>query len=109
MREQQSRPGAAHDPAEPGAGLTAGTTAEVLPCVRDDGPTLAPRCPDLVAELRRERDRTAEAITALHTSQAILDTVIAAAPSTPEHSAGTLQRPTPARRPGKVRAGRRDR
>lgn len=66
------------------AGLPTVTIARVLPCVRDDGPTLAPVCPDLVAQLRRERERITHAIENLRASQGILDTVIAAGPATPK-------------------------
>ncbi|MDT0347571.1 MerR family transcriptional regulator [Streptomyces litchfieldiae] len=62
------------------AGLTTATIGRVLPCVRDNGPTLAPVCPDLVAELRRERQRITHAIRDLQTSQSLLDEVIAAGP-----------------------------
>ncbi|MEU2880661.1 MerR family transcriptional regulator [Streptomyces sp. NPDC007070] len=62
------------------AGLPTATTAQVLPCVRDDGPILAPVCPDLVATLRRERERIARAIEDLRSSQGLLDAVIAAGP-----------------------------
>jgi DNA-binding transcriptional MerR regulator len=63
------------------AGLPTATIAQVLPCVRDDGPTLAPVCPELVAELRRERERITHAIKDLQTSRGMLDTVIAAGPT----------------------------
>jgi DNA-binding transcriptional MerR regulator len=63
------------------AGLSTATIAQVLPCVRDDGERLAPTCPDLVADLRRERDRINSAIDDLQTSRAALDQVIDAAPA----------------------------
>ncbi|MFG2395696.1 MerR family transcriptional regulator [Streptomyces lydicus] len=63
------------------AGLPTTTIAQVLPCVRDDGSTLAPVCSDLVAELRRERERITQAIKDLQTSRGILDAVIAAGPA----------------------------
>ncbi|GAA2390708.1 MerR family transcriptional regulator [Streptomyces glaucosporus] len=72
------------------AGLTTATIARVLPCVRDDGPGLAPVCPGLVAELRQERERIARAIEDLRASQGMLDTIIGAGP------AGTA---TPTRQP----------
>ncbi|MEO3786038.1 MerR family transcriptional regulator [Actinocorallia sp. B10E7] len=73
------------------AGLSTATIASILPCLRDDGSRLVPTCPDLLAELHRERDRMTEAIEALRASRAVLDTVIAAAPS-------SLGEPAPARR-----------
>ncbi|MFC4516428.1 MerR family transcriptional regulator [Streptomyces ehimensis] len=63
------------------AGLPTATIAQVLPCIRDDGATLAPVCSDLVAQLRRERKRITDAIKDLQTSQGMLDTVIAAGPA----------------------------
>ncbi|SDL39566.1 MerR family transcriptional regulator [Streptomyces indicus] len=62
------------------AGLPTATIAQVLPCIRDDGTTLTPVCPELVAQLRRERGRITDAIKELQASQGILDTVIAAGP-----------------------------
>jgi DNA-binding transcriptional MerR regulator len=63
------------------AGLPTATIAQVLPCVRGDGPNLTPVCSDLVAELRRERERMTGAIRDLQASQGILDAVIAAGPA----------------------------
>jgi DNA-binding transcriptional MerR regulator len=65
------------------AGLSTATIASVLPCLRDDGERLVPTCPDLLADLRRERDRIERAIEDLDASRRILDTVIAAAPAEP--------------------------
>jgi len=65
------------------AGLSTATISSVLPCIRDDGERLVPTCPDLIAQLRRERDRLDQAIEDLTTSRRALDTVISAAPSTP--------------------------
>lgn len=65
------------------AGLSTGTISSVLPCIRDDGERLVPTCPDLVAELRRERDRIDQAINDLTTSRQILDTVISSGPLAP--------------------------
>lgn len=58
------------------AGLSTTTIASVLPCISEDGERLVPTCPDLLADLRRERDRIDQAIHDLTTSRAILDTVI---------------------------------
>ncbi|SEG81747.1 DNA-binding transcriptional regulator, MerR family [Thermomonospora echinospora] len=76
------------------AGLSTTTIAQVLPCVRDDGPNLAPVCPDLVATLRRERERIAHAIKNLQVSQDMLDAVIAAGPAETD---ATVHQPLPAR------------
>ncbi|GLX49298.1 MerR family transcriptional regulator [Streptomyces hygroscopicus subsp. hygroscopicus] len=62
------------------AGLTTDTIARVLPCVREEGERLVPVCPDLVAELRRERERISRAIDALQASRGMLDRVIEAGP-----------------------------
>jgi DNA-binding transcriptional MerR regulator len=63
------------------AGLSTSTIASVLPCVRDDGDRLVPTCPDLLADLRRERDRIDRVIDDLATSREALDAVIGAAES----------------------------
>jgi len=63
------------------AGLPTATIASVLPCVREDGERLVPTCPDLIGELRQERGRIDQAIKDLTTSRRILDTVIAAVPT----------------------------
>lgn len=65
------------------AGLSTATISSVLPCIRDDGERLVPTCPDLVAELRRERDRIDQAINDLTASRQILDTVITSGPRGP--------------------------
>lgn len=44
------------------AGLSTATISQVLPCLRDDGEHLVPTCPDLLGELRAERDRMTSAI-----------------------------------------------
>jgi DNA-binding transcriptional MerR regulator len=62
------------------AGLSTATIAQVLPCVREDGERLAPTCPDLLADLRRERERISGAILDLQSSREALDQVIGAAP-----------------------------
>ncbi|OLF17956.1 MerR family transcriptional regulator [Actinophytocola xanthii] len=63
------------------AGLGTATIAEVLPCMVDTGDGLAPGCPELVAELNRERERITSAITGLTSARTLLDQVIAAAPA----------------------------
>lgn len=62
------------------AGLNTNTIAGLLPCMIDDGPTLAPGCFGLLPDLQRERDRLDQAVTELLTARAALDTIIAAAP-----------------------------
>ncbi|MER6332952.1 MerR family transcriptional regulator [Streptomyces sp. NPDC001034] len=62
------------------AGLTTETIARVLPCVREEDDRLVPVCPDLVAELRRERERISRAIDDLQASRGMLDSVIEAGP-----------------------------
>ncbi|MCA2224885.1 MerR family transcriptional regulator [Nonomuraea aurantiaca] len=61
------------------AGLTTTLIAQVLPCVRADDDRLVPTCPDLVAQLERERERITLTIRELQTSRTMLDTVIGAA------------------------------
>ncbi|MET9171463.1 MerR family transcriptional regulator [Streptomyces misionensis] len=79
------------------AGLTTDTIARVLPCVRDEGERLVPVCADLVAELRRERERITRVIDDLQASRGMLDTVIEAGP-----------RPVPAGAPAARAGGRPD-
>ncbi|MEU5884680.1 MerR family transcriptional regulator [Spirillospora sp. NPDC047279] len=55
------------------AGLSTATIATVLPCLTDG---LAPTCPDLIADLRREHARITAAITTLQTSRTLLEAVI---------------------------------
>ncbi|MEU3028483.1 MerR family transcriptional regulator [Streptomyces incarnatus] len=62
------------------AGLTTDTIAKVLPCVREEGERLAPVCADLVAGLRKERERISRAIDDLQASRGLLDIVIEAGP-----------------------------
>ncbi|MCF6475924.1 MerR family transcriptional regulator [Nonomuraea sp. MG754425] len=61
------------------AGLSTSTIAAVLPCLRAEGERLAPTCPDVVGQLRRERDRIDQAMRDLNESRAALDLVIGAA------------------------------
>ncbi|QHC27784.1 MerR family transcriptional regulator [Streptomyces sp. HF10] len=62
------------------AGLTTDTIAKVLPCVREEGERLVPVCADLVAGLRKERERISRAIDDLQASRGLLDIVIEAGP-----------------------------
>ncbi|MFD8597359.1 MerR family transcriptional regulator [Kitasatospora sp. NPDC059646] len=63
------------------AGLNTSTITTVLPCLRDTGERLVPTCADLLADLHRERDRIARAMSDLQSSMDALDRVIAAAPA----------------------------
>ncbi|MGK8504939.1 MerR family transcriptional regulator [Nocardia asiatica] len=60
------------------AGLNTATIAHVLPCTVDTGDGLAAACPDLLADLHRERDRISTAIDELTSAQHALDAIIAA-------------------------------
>ena len=62
------------------AGLTTDTIARVLPCVREEDERLVPVCSDLIAQLRRERERITRAIDDLEASRTMLDSVIDAGP-----------------------------
>lgn len=61
-----------------GAGLSTATIAGLLPCMVDDGQTLAPACSGLLPDLNRERERLDEAVTGLLAARDKLDAVIAA-------------------------------
>ncbi|MBD0741511.1 MerR family transcriptional regulator [Streptomyces sp. CBMA152] len=63
------------------AGLSTAVIAQVLPCLTDDEnyAGLAPACPELVGDLRKERARMTEEIQALRSSRAMLDTILSAA------------------------------
>lgn len=61
-----------------GAGLNTATIATLLPCLRDEDERLVPTCSDMLAELRRERERISDAIEGLEQSRSMLDTVIGA-------------------------------
>ncbi|UAK32169.1 MerR family transcriptional regulator [Nocardia asteroides] len=58
------------------AGLSTATIAHVLPCILDTGDGLAAACPDLLADLHRERDRISAAIGELTSAQHALDSII---------------------------------
>nr|WP_026119740.1 MerR family transcriptional regulator [Nocardiopsis ganjiahuensis] len=62
------------------AGLSTSTIRTVLPCTVDTGEGLAAACPDLLADLRRERTRIIRSITELDDARAVLDAMIAATP-----------------------------
>ncbi|MEV4562286.1 MerR family transcriptional regulator [Nonomuraea sp. NPDC049419] len=60
------------------AGLGTSAIAAVLPCLETDGERLAPTCPDVLGQLRAERDRIDRAMEALRESREALDLVISA-------------------------------
>ena len=61
------------------AGLTTEVIAEVLPCmVEGDGGRLLAACPELVDELRGERDRITAAVDQLLAARTILDGILTA-------------------------------
>ncbi|TYB56577.1 MerR family transcriptional regulator [Nonomuraea sp. PA05] len=62
------------------AGLNTETIAQVLPCVRVKAGNLVPVCPEIVDDLRQQRERISRAIGELVASRELLDAVIAAAP-----------------------------
>jgi DNA-binding transcriptional MerR regulator len=77
------------------AGLGTALIAELLPCMRDDGTTVAPACAELVDVLTSERDRITASIHELQDSRAALDAIIAAAPPEQDPSAlAALTTPT---------------
>lgn len=61
-----------------GAGLNTATIAELLPCMVDDGKVLAPGCPGMLPDLKRERERIDGAVAGLLAARSTLDAVIAA-------------------------------
>ncbi|MEU5434419.1 MerR family transcriptional regulator [Streptomyces sp. NPDC020719] len=65
------------------AGLSTAVIAQVLPCLTGDenDAALTPACPELVSDLKKERARMTEEIKALHSSRAMLDTILSAADS----------------------------
>ncbi|MEV6079645.1 MerR family transcriptional regulator [Streptomyces sp. NPDC052069] len=82
-----------------GAGLNTATIAELMPCMVDDGQTLAPACSGMLPDLNRERERIDEAVAGLLAARDTLDAVIAATAPTgggdPEacYAAGAAERP----------------
>ena len=72
----------------PGAGLNTATIAELLPCMLDRGDGLSPACPDVLPDLRRERDRLEAQITRLLTAQSALDEIIGAGERDPAFAVG---------------------
>ncbi|MFI5696951.1 MerR family transcriptional regulator [Kribbella sp. NPDC051586] len=55
------------------AGLSTATIARTLPCVTD---RLEPMCPELLEQLRQERERISSSIQALEDSRRLLDGVL---------------------------------
>lgn len=60
------------------AGLSTATIRDVLPCLADRDGQLAPICPELVEDLRREQQRIEGAIDALTASRDAISRVISA-------------------------------
>lgn len=60
------------------AGLSTATIRGVLPCLADRDGQLAPTCPGLIEDLRREQTRIENAIDALTASREAIDRVIRA-------------------------------
>lgn len=60
------------------AGLNTATIRQLLPCMVDDGQTLAAACSGLLPDLDRERERLSEAVGALLEARDALDAIIAA-------------------------------
>ncbi|HEY3505199.1 MAG TPA: MerR family transcriptional regulator [Actinocatenispora sp.] len=60
------------------AGLSTRTIAEVLPCLRDDGRSIAPTCPESRARIATERDRVATTIDDLRRSLDLLSGIVTA-------------------------------
>ncbi|MEV0053858.1 MerR family transcriptional regulator [Saccharopolyspora shandongensis] len=60
------------------AGLNTATIAELLPCMVNDGQTLAPSCSGMLPDLNRERERIDEAVASLLAARDALDTIIGA-------------------------------
>ncbi|NED16436.1 MerR family transcriptional regulator [Streptomyces sp. SID9124] len=79
------------------AGLNTATIATILPCLRDDGERLVPTCPDLIADLTKERARITAAITDLQASRSALDAVISSAPADVAARAASSAAPRTAR------------
>ncbi|MFE7130158.1 MerR family transcriptional regulator [Streptomyces sp. NPDC057638] len=88
-----------------GAGLNTATIAELMPCMVDDGQTLAPACSGMLPDLNRERERVDEAVAGLLAARDRLDAMIAATALTggydPEAcaAAGAVRRPGDAAAP----------
>ncbi|MER7005337.1 MerR family transcriptional regulator [Dactylosporangium sp. NPDC000555] len=60
------------------AGLGTATIAEILPCVPDGATVLAPKCPELLDGLARERARITETMDGLAAARDVLDRIIGA-------------------------------
>jgi DNA-binding transcriptional MerR regulator len=82
------------------AGLGTAAIAEVLPCMIDDGESLAPVCPELLAGLHQERDRINDAIDGLKAARTMLDTIIAAPHHLRSPKPSSALRPPPGKTSG---------
>ncbi|RKT85225.1 DNA-binding transcriptional regulator, MerR family [Saccharopolyspora antimicrobica] len=60
------------------AGLGTATIAELLPCMTEDGNSLAPACSGMLPDLNRERERLDAAVADLLAARDALDDIIAA-------------------------------
>ncbi|MFE3446478.1 MerR family transcriptional regulator [Nocardia sp. NPDC059180] len=69
------------------AGLPTRVIAEVLPCMVDDGRYLAPTCEEMAGDLRTELDRMNRDIAEREAARSILQSILAAEPSTHAHAA----------------------
>lgn len=58
------------------AGLGTATIAGLMPCMADDGRTLAPACSGMLPDLNRERERLDEAVADLLAARTRLDALI---------------------------------
>jgi DNA-binding transcriptional MerR regulator len=58
------------------AGLSTDLIREVLPCMTDEGETLAPTCEEMAQGLKRERERMSRSIEELKAAHALLDSII---------------------------------
>lgn len=58
------------------AGLNTATIGRLLPCMADDGGTLAPSCSGMLPDLHRERERLSDAVSDLLTARARLDSLV---------------------------------
>ncbi|MQA80037.1 MAG: MerR family transcriptional regulator [Streptosporangiales bacterium] len=72
------------------AGLSTATIAELLPCMSAEGARLVADCPELLVDLRRERDRLTGAIGELERARDALDAVITTAVPDTERAASDL-------------------
>ncbi|MFB4420384.1 MerR family transcriptional regulator [Streptomyces sp. QL37] len=87
-----------------GAGLNTVTIAELMPCMVDDGQTLAPACSGMLPDLNRERERIDEAVAGLLAARDTLDAVIAATAPAGDDDPEACYATGAAKRPGDATA-----